>query len=889
MIKLQVDNNGTWVDVDLFDDIPVIPFNYEAFDAQSLDKVKNPLDIKITIPMTSANMVLFNNYTPQSSLVANLPSSEYSFKLLNNSDVLMRGNLYISQIVYNTLSPYYDVILEDKIISFLKKIKTDSLADYYTDLNVQRGFSDINIDDFFSNREYGGNTTSDNFKDVAFPYIDMCGDEIWKGYPFRAYTQYGFSWDRTNFVPSFKVKSFIERLFNQNNLTVKSKAFGINETASGVFNVDRPYFFTKGKLLCDDTYPANRFEYTLTPYREFVTVAKPFIENYFDSSSDENNSLNLDNRRLFKKTNKGYNYSPSGSVVLNEYDTHREYKFPTSLALEEGEVTGHVAPNATYTARTQQKTITIDNTASDHIDLTIPAIYNSVTGRVNVVYDFDLDNSDMTFRLNRVIYEDGYPKYEFPVTDSSGEVKIFTAASLTKVESSYSLESDVRTGVYGDSFFVNVENGRGDDFEWVDDNGDALTVKNNALRIPNQDVVLSQETIEIFAGSEYSISYRFEPIEGEIVLKTYNELTRLGGFGLSDPKEITVGVNGFTYLFAHYNGQYTNQKFGITVEPSGEGRSPVRYNDDVNVWFSIEKSVDITPFDALKAVLGRFNFSMIYDYQNDTFVLDTLKSIRGTNTDSINTNIDDAKEINIFVSRDKPQYLNIENTDYGLFYDKNGDSVFGDLYKKEINSRGEGDVSLKLGSALYNNLGGDEVVETISDEARWKYNNSEQGYTRQEFTAIQDIGIRFGYMTRPKYKTAIYAPYSYSRGYTFESAAAGNGITAIEQDRGGSHRRFGTYYLTGRLVTNTGDSANLDLSDPAGYVDNFITDDRVYSMYKNKISFNAVFDSDYLSDPYSNMSRSTFSLFNNNYIHISRLSGEIYGDKMYSTVEAIIL
>lgn len=889
MIKLEIKRGSSdWSYADLFEDNPTIPFSYEAFDGEQLDKVKNPLDITMNLPMTSANITIFADYNPETTPSSSIPGEDFDFRLYNGTSVIMRGKLFVLEIVYNTDAPYYTIQLEDSVIEFLKKLKTDSMADYYTDLNVQRSFSDINQDDFFSYRAYGGDPTQDLYTDVSFPYIDMCGDEIWKGYPFRAYSQYGFSSERTNFVPTFQVKSFLERIFTNNGLTLNSKLFGINQTASGDINVERPYFFTKGRLLCDDTYPANRFTFSLTPYREFVTKAKPFVENFFSTSADENNSLNLDNRRLHTKVNKGHNLSTTSSPVLNEYDTHRIYRFPRSLALELGEVTGHVAPNATYTARTQQKTITIDADENNCLDICIPAIYNPTTGRVNVVYDFDLTASDMTFRLNQVIYEDGYPKYEFPVRETGGEIKVFQASGLTKVESNYSLTADAVTGVYGDSYFVNVENGRGNDFEWVDDNGDELTVKNNALRIPSQDILLRQEEIEIFAGSEYSIGYRFEPLDGELVIKTYNDLTRLIGFGLSDERTITAGVNDFTYLSAFYNGQYLEQKFGIVIEPAGEGRSPIKYNDDVNVWFSIEKSVEITPFESLKAILRRFNMSMIYDYSNDEFIVDPIKLIRGSNTANINDNIDDLKEIQISINRDNARYLNIKNEDYGLFYDSEDDIVYGDLVQHEVNSRGDGDLNLELGSALYYNLGGEEVVETIPDDARWKYNNSEQGYVRQEFTSISDIGIRFGYLERPRYKTKIYAPYSYRKDYTFENAAAGNGITAIEQDRGGSHRRFGTYYLSGRLVTDKSDSLNLDLSDSNGYVTMFLQDDKVYSMYKNKISFNAVFDASYLSDPYNNIARNNFELFNG-HMYITKLNGDILGDKMYATVEGIIL
>lgn len=888
MIKLQVLEGSNWLTLDLFEDNPVIPFTYESFDGEELDKVKNPLDISFTLPMTDNNKDVFNNYDPQTTSSVNIPDYEFPFRLYSGSTIIMRGSLFVTEIVYNTTRPFYNVQLEDSVIEFLKKIKTDKMSDYYTDLNVQRTFNDSNQDDFFSDRAYGGDPNQDLYTDVAFPYIDMCGDEIWKGYPFRAYSQYGFSDTRTNFVPAFQVKSFIERLFTQNSLTVKSKLFGINETASGDINEERPYFFTKGRLLCDDTYPANRFTFTLTPYREFVTYAKPFIENFFSTSSDENNSLDLDLRRLHYKVNKGHNLSTTSSPVLNEWDTHRVYKFPRSLALELGEVTGHVAPNATYKARTQQKTVTIDSVTDNCLDICIPAIYNQTTGRVNVVYDIDLTNSDMTFTLNQVIYEDGYPKYEFPVRDTSGNIKVFDSSGLTKTECNYSLESDAVTGVYGDTYFVTVQNGRGNDFEWVDDNGNALTTKNNALRIPNQDILLRQEEIEIFAGSEYSIGYRFEPIDGELVLSTYNDLTRLIGFGMSDPQTITAGVNDLTYLFGFYNGQYLEQKFGITIEPAGEGRPPIRYNDDVNVWFSIDKSVEMTPFESLKAILRRFNLNMIYDYSNDEYIIDPIKLIRGQNRENLDDKIDDLKEIQISINRDNAQYLNIKNEDYGLFYDKVDDNVFGDLTKNEINSRGDGDVNLELGSALYKNLGGEEVVETISDESKWRFNNAEQGYVRQEFTPVEEIGIRFGYLDRPQYKTMVYAPYSYSKGYIFNDQAAGNGITAIEQDRGGSHRRFGTYYLGGRLVTNTSDSLNLDLSDSNGYVTMFLEDDKVYSMYKNKIVFNAVFDSSYLSDPYNNISENQFSLFNGD-MYITKLSGDIYDDKMYATVEAIIL
>ena len=169
MIKLEIRRGSSdWSYADLFEDNPTIPFSYEAFDGEQLDKVKNPLDITMNLPMTSANITIFADYNPQTTPSSSIPGEDFDFRLYNGKDVIMRGKLFVLEIVYNTDAPYYTIQLEDSVIEFLKKLKTDSMADYYTDLNVQRSFSDINQDDFFSYRAYGGDPTQDHIHRCFF-------------------------------------------------------------------------------------------------------------------------------------------------------------------------------------------------------------------------------------------------------------------------------------------------------------------------------------------------------------------------------------------------------------------------------------------------------------------------------------------------------------------------------------------------------------------------------------------------------------------------------------------------------------------------------------------------------------------------------------------------
>jgi hypothetical protein len=415
MLRLQILADSGWSDADLFDNQEFIPFEYEAYDSEEIDKVKNPFNISLNIPLTEDNKTIFNNYNPARTPSTEIPDDKYEFKILSDGNLIVSGNLFVETITYNTDAPFYVVRLEDKVTAFLKKVKEDKMSDYYTDLNTQLEFrlrrspTDPGVG-FFD--EYGGNVNSDNFKDVAFPYIDMCGDEDWRGGPWRAYTQYGFSAERTNFVPCFQVKSFIERLFTQNNFSVESKMFGINQTASGEINTERPYFFSEGRLICDDTYPANRITFTLTPYKEFISYARPFSSFYFPTNDDSDNSVNVDGIFWKENVNKGHNIRYNNSVVLNEYDKYVEYRMAHSYAATLGELSGFVAPNATYNAKVVARNFNIPNNSSEYFAIQVPAVFNSNTNRVNPVYDIDLSASTMNFAIRFVIYEDGYPKYD---------------------------------------------------------------------------------------------------------------------------------------------------------------------------------------------------------------------------------------------------------------------------------------------------------------------------------------------------------------------------------------------------------------------------------------------------------------------------------------------
>jgi len=896
MLRLQILADSGWADADLFDNQDFIPFEYEAYDSEEIDKVKNPFNISLNIPLTEANKEIFNNYNPVRTPSSLIPDDKYDFKILSDGNLIVSGNIFVETITYNTDAPFYVVRLEDKVTAFLKKVKEDKMGDYYTDLNTQLEFrlrrspTDPGVG-FFD--VYGGNPNSDNFKDVAFPYIDMCGDEDWRGGPWRAYTQYGFSAERTNFVPCFKVKSFIERLFSQNGFSVESKMLGINQTASGEINPERAYFFSEGRLICDDTYPANRITFTLTPYKEFITYARPFSSFYFPTNDDYDNSVNLDGIFWKENVNKGHNIRYNNNVVLNEYDKYVEYRMAHSYAATLGEIGGFVAPNVTYNAKVVAKNFNIPNNSSEYFAIQIPAVFNSTTSRLNPVYDIDLSASTMKFAVRFVIYEDGYPKYDSYVNNSNGERLEISSSNCTKLEG-YPMQYSVVNASYGNNYSTTARNGNEDIFEWVDDANDDLTTKNNSLKLPaNTSFYIPEIPVSLFANSEYSIAYYVEPLDGDLVLKTYNRTISIMGnyWGMGDEQTITVQENGFDYLFGRYIGAYHDTKFTLTIDSIGDGRSPIKYNDEVNVWFSIEKTVNLNPFDALKYISRRFNLNIVYDYENDTFVLDTLKNIRGNTSQTFDGNIDDLMEIQVSLNRDRNRYLNIKNENYGLEKDTVDGVTYGDLSQYEIVADGEGEKDLSLGSAIYNNgLGGNENVEVISSDARASYNIAEQGYSKREFTSVKDIGVRFGYLDRPTRDTYIYGPKLYVKGYSISNQVAADGfIGSYQQDRDGSHRRFGTYYLGGVLKTVTSDSLDLDFSNPSGYVTEFLNDDRVLSLYKPTVSFNVVLNSDYISNPYQNFSPITISLMNSNTLYIKSLKGDIVNDRIYGTVDAIIL
>ena len=157
------------------------------------------------------------------------------------------------------------------------------------------------------------------------------------------------------------------------------------------------------------------------------------------------------------------------------------------------------------------------------------------------------------------------------------------------------------------------------------------------------------------------------------------------------------------------------------------------------------------------------------------------------------------------------------------------------------------------------------------------FDQYEIGLTTNDFTPVTDIGITFGYLDRPNYKTNL------KRGKFIDK----NEFKGIIYDTYDAHT------FDGRFVSTRTSSIKLNHFDNVGnqtdLYDFFVGNDNVVFYGKPKIRFKALFDKDYAYDIKNNYSVVTLPQVHSNGIIIKSVNGELYDGGVYSDIEGIIL
>lgn len=833
--------------VDLFPD-SVIGFDLDFYDSDNIDKIKVPVSIGLSIPMTPNNVSIID-YDPTSSTLTTTPTSPFDFELYLNGNKVLEGSLYIESYAFNNSIPLVNVRLVDRLQEVFSNSKEVSLASMYSDYDVLTSF------DALLSQEEGVIGSIPATDDIVFPYIDMCNDTEKFDYAARQFLQFGFSDDKSGIIPAFNVPSFLERFFSEAGVGVTSRFFQLGSYDSAIPNTspDRMYMALPTRLEAGSRTRTRGFMVLEGPYE--------FCRNEFTKDLD----VSLSTARevdIYPYTTFGWNYSttPYSNNVEDDFGIQYRTNVPnTGEEIDRAFFGSNISYNAKPIASVAQ-----DLEAGSWIGFDIPMVKLNENDFA-IVQQINGDDSTAVFNIIAKLWVDGEPKYSFRMCDAqSGDVKNLTISD-SNVEEMFSSLSGYEANINNSGSWLPI-------FEGDSQNPRSF---NNQVRFSDTEIgnfIWEQKEIEITAGSVYSMSIDFEIVSGtldlEYVPQWYPD-PNLSGKADYDPLGLANGTfkdGDITKAIYREDLNAVRGQLYLGFNSTGSF-NPYFSDDDVNVIWGLQSS-DVSPYEVTKEIIKRFNLSVVYDQNENTILIDRLPDLRSVNaSENITEKIDDAEEIEVEVVTRLAKSLEIKTSQNSLYHDKFGYGVV------ELNGAGSDELKFSLASRVYNtSLSGDSVFIEIPDG----FNEYEIGFTINEFTSYKDIGVTFGFIEAPQYTTSI------RRAKFVEK---NNSKTLI-------YNVFKTHVFP-RFVSEIPNTMSLNHFDEQGNTtdlfDFFSGNDNVQFYAKPTIKFKALFNSDYAFNVKDNYAVVSMDYINSQDIVIKSFSGDMFDGGIYGTIEAIIL
>ena len=832
LIKAKAKASSTFTDLDIFEDTSV-SIDLDFYDVDNLDRIKVPVYVSLSLPLTDSNVAVIG-YDPRSSTYTTIPTESFDVQVYGNGELLLEGNMHIESYAFNNLTPTIEVRIVDKVQEIFSSLSGDVLTSMYSDLNTTSDFSQL----MGSNGGTIGTTPTKS--DVVIPYVDFCNDTEKFGYAQRQFTQFGFQRQKAGIVPAFKVKSFVERLFNEASVSVNSRFLELGSYSSSIpgNDPDSLYMLLPTTLRARNKFSTGRYMYLFEgPYNIYA-------DNY-TADADENTSPAKEWANWPDNTDFSWNYSPSLSKLDDGYSLSTRTNLPNDA---DNLTRAFVGPHMSYVAKPDQNGRTMPT--GTHIDNEVQMIQVG-DNAFGIVHGIDKQGSDAKFNIVAVIWKDGYPWQSIRMMNTNGTLKELDIADAT-IETTTNLNSGLAGKSNGQYYPLG-----------------STEQRNCIVRFTNTDIgtfVWEGKDIELEAGSSYSISTQFEMVSGSL--------------RCSYGTDYNLDFNNYAYVdttaFKSVSG---DEMAKAVIREDGSATSPLNVffedsdtfnphfeNDSVNLYWSVQE-LEISAIDIMKEIMARFNLSIVYDQSSSSFLLDRLGDIRdNNNTTDLTESVDDLEGINVDIVTKVAKSIELKGLD-GLYYETFGYGT------KTLNEGGSDELKFDLGSRFYNKSVCGEEVEFDVPEG---YNKLEVGYTENLFTSASELGIVFGYIDTPQFRTNLKRPRFAER----------NGIRATVYETFTTQvfprfvgEKFGAMPLY--YFDENGDTTSL--------YDFFVDSDNIKFYSRPKISFTGLLDKEYAFNIKDNYSECTLGMINGSTVVIKSVSGTIYDKGIYGDIEGIIL
>jgi len=912
--KLEISRTNianSYYDVDLFPQ-QKLEYDLDFYDSLEIDKVKLPFYTKLRIPLTANNKSsnIFD-FEPTTSTAADFPKDDFYFKIsvFGTSTTEIGGILNVVSFEYNSAQSYIEVELKDYLSKYLAEVNGLKLGTLYGDTTAyyrnRHTFADF-LNTTANSGEAGTiGQNPDYTRPISFPYVDFCNDVDGKfGYAARQFLEYGPGLKRTGIMPVFSVPRFLEYIGEYLDSTafpvrVDSKLFALGQYAANPafpdFQAEKLHMIVPSQLLAKQD--VNRRSFTVRQSPAWAGTNKNL-----ESCTNLDNTIKEIHTHWWGAMETAGNYGTDGEgnplYALQEWGADKRmgfYPYDFINGLDEDGIRGFFCPKVSFNA-------------SLSLSATSPVTINGLEYEIPVIQEdkmiesilFQDADSDMSWTVNIGIYEDGTMVKKIPLQDVSGNDIVLNISNITNALEGYSNKNDISVSNIGDFDYFKC--------------GDPLSNQIPTLLGPNVPFFdrLTFEPLTAYfpsdiemavnGGSQYSINYFLEPLDGSLKISyvdSYNKLT--------SPIVYYQGANIAVDVFEVYDIKKAITRIG---SPDGSGDYALlnvkfQSNADTFIYktddeFSIEDSVNqtspLTVSEILPAVLKRFDCGLFYEFDNGFNVLrvDPLSVVR-TGNQNINSLVDDLKSVKITNGGDKVKTLEVNNKDYNLYFDdlNNDDITIGSTIQ-ELNSEGIVELKIDLKSSIYYRSVCGEESPSYDDTTNYDaFSQRELGFTENIFTQNKDVGLRFAYLDKPLYKTNMLVPYATLKGFYQDSDMKTESQIIFSNDSLPlSTNISGQHIFNGRLFHYNTAGWNLMFEDEGATTDSydeiFADSEKILQSENPRIEFDMVV-------PTSNLASLDFFLqtlsatrFTPNGILVKSASGEVYDDYAYITIEGIL-
>jgi len=411
----------------------------------------------------------------------------------------------------------------------------------------------------------------------------------------------------------------------------------------------------------------------------------------------------------------------------------------------------------------------------------------------------------------------------------------------------------------------------------------------------------SGQEMFIDSGSQYSINYFLEPLDGNLKIEYVGAYSFTGvwwrEFGITPPE--TFGVGDVKKAITRIGTPDGVGDYGLLNVNFISNADTFIYktDDEYSIEDSVNQTCPLTVSDILPAVLKRFDCGLFYKFSNGVNILrvDPLSIVRDGN-ENINALVDDLKSVKITNGGDKAKTLNISNKNYNLYFDDlDNDNITIGSTTQDVNTDGIVELKIDLDSSIYyKSVCGEESGEYNELTNYQTFSAAQLGFTENVFTPNKDIGLRFAYLDKPLYKTNMLVPYSTLEGFYQDSdMKTESQIIFSNESLPVSTNISGQHIFNGRLFPYNTAGWNLMFEDLNGdttqsYIRLFQTSEKILQSQNPKIEFDMVVPTVQLASLDFFLQTLEATRFTQSNILVKSAKGEVFDDYAYLTIEGIL-